>query len=67
MATHYGQLTEFDKDKEEWSSYIERLELFFEANDIDDGNISLYCLNKYTTDVSNYLYLKLKMYLHNIS
>ena len=35
MATYYGKLSEFDKDKEDWTSYVERLELFFEANDIE--------------------------------
>ena len=35
MATYYGKLSEFDKDKEDWTSYVERLELFFEANEIE--------------------------------
>ena len=35
MATYYGKLSEFDKDKEDWTRYVERLELFFEANDIE--------------------------------
>ena len=34
MATYYGKLTEFDKSTEDWSSYVERLQLFFEANEI---------------------------------
>ena len=38
MATYYGQLSEFDKEKEDWSSYVERLEFFFEANSIEDVN-----------------------------
>ena len=38
MATYYGQLSEFDKEKEDWSSYVEQLELFFEANSIEDVN-----------------------------
>ena len=37
MATsNYGKLSEYDSSKEDWQSYIERLELYFTANDIDD-------------------------------
>ena len=36
MATsNYGKLSEYDSSKEDWQSYIERLELYFTANDID--------------------------------
>ncbi len=35
MATVFGQLQEFDKDKEEWSQYAERLEYFFVANEVE--------------------------------
>ena len=38
MATYHVQLSEFDKEKEDWSSYVERLELFFEPNSIEDVN-----------------------------
>ena len=37
MATgNYRKLSEYDSSKEDWQSYIERLELYFTANDIDD-------------------------------
>ena len=36
MAT-FGKLTEHDPEQEEWGSYIERLEFFFTANDIEDA------------------------------
>ena len=37
MATgNYGKLSEYDSSKEDWQSYIERLELYFTASDIDD-------------------------------
>ena len=35
MGSH-GTVTEFDKSKESWSSYIERLEFYFDANDVFD-------------------------------
>ena len=33
MATH-GTLREFNPTREDWTSYAERLELYFTANDI---------------------------------
>ena len=36
MAT-FGKLTEYDPEQEEWGSYIEHLEFFFTANDIEDA------------------------------
>ena len=36
MAT-LGKLTEYDPEREEWGSYVERLEFFFTANDITDA------------------------------
>ena len=33
-STHYGNLNEFNSANKDWSSYIERLDLFFEANKI---------------------------------
>ena len=37
MANH-GKLSEYDME-EEWSEYIERLEFYFEANDVRDADI----------------------------
>ena len=31
-STYYGNLTEFNASSTDWNSYIERLELIFEAN-----------------------------------
>ena len=33
----FGQVQEFDQDKEEWSQYVERLDQYFLANDIQDA------------------------------
>ena len=33
MASH-GTLSDFDSDMEDWTSYTERLEKYFEANDV---------------------------------
>ena len=33
----FGSMSEFDKSKETWKSYIERLEFFFEANDVTEN------------------------------
>ena len=37
MAGVHGSLAAFDSTIEEWSEYIERLELYFTANDIMDA------------------------------
>ena len=37
MATHFGQVYEFDAEKEHWIQYVERLEQFFEANSITEA------------------------------
>ena len=37
MATLLGKLEEFDKSKEEWTQYVERMNHFFAANDIKDA------------------------------
>ena len=37
MAAHYGRLIEFDRGVEEWVTYIERLEQYFAANEIEDN------------------------------
>ena len=34
MATH-GSIGEFDSDKETWTAYMERLQEYFLANDVD--------------------------------
>ena len=33
MASH-GTLSDFDSEREDWTSYTERLEQYFEANDV---------------------------------
>ena len=33
--TTFGKLSEFEQGKEDWTSYIERLKFFFDANDIN--------------------------------
>lgn len=33
----FGRIDEFKPENKPWSAYIERLEQFFEANDIADG------------------------------
>ena len=46
MATgNYGKLSEYDSSKEDWQSYIERLELYFTANDIYDDEKESYVVN----------------------
>ena len=38
MATsNFGTLCAYDSNKEDWQSYVERLELFFTANDVNDA------------------------------
>ena len=34
MAALLGKIEQFDLEQEEWLQYVERLEQFFEANDI---------------------------------
>ena len=34
--TTYGKLTEFRREEEEFSAYLERVQLFFAANDIPE-------------------------------
>ena len=36
VTSNYRKLSEYDSSKEDWQSYIEKLELYFIANDIDD-------------------------------
>ena len=37
MATsNFGKLCDYDSNKEDWQSFVERLELFFTANDVAD-------------------------------
>ena len=39
MATH-AALGEFESTREDWTSYTERLEQYFLANDVDSANSS---------------------------
>ena len=36
--TAFGKIESFDATKENWETYVERVEQFFLANDIDDGH-----------------------------
>ena len=36
MAAVFGRIGEYDKDKEEWKAYVERLQHFFAANKIEE-------------------------------
>ena len=38
MAAVFGQIAEFDKSKEEWPLYAERLEQYFTANGVDNAD-----------------------------
>ena len=35
MAALFGQIKEFDEEKEQWTQYVERLGHFFMANDVE--------------------------------
>lgn len=37
MAAKHGTIGEFDSTQEDWESYVERVNLYFVANDIDDA------------------------------
>ena len=38
MATdNFGKLSDYDNNIDDWKSYVERLELFFTANDVADA------------------------------
>lgn len=39
MASYIGKLDAFDSSAEDWSTYIERAEQFFAANEIDDAKL----------------------------
>ena len=39
-STIHGQLPVFSKSKEDFDSYVERLEFYFQANDITDNKVS---------------------------
>jgi hypothetical protein len=40
MAKLYiGQIEEFNPDTDKWDIYIERINMFFEANEIQDGSM----------------------------
>jgi len=34
MTATFGRIDEFEEGKEDWIQYVERLEHFFEANDV---------------------------------
>ena len=36
MAATFGRIGEFEPKKEDWTSYVERIDHFFHANGIDD-------------------------------
>ena len=38
MASHDGQITEFSGNADDWEAYIEQLESYFVANDIDSAS-----------------------------
>lgn len=37
MAALFGKLEKFDKSKEDWTQYVERMDFFFAANGIEDA------------------------------
>ena len=37
VTSNFGILCAYDSNKEDWQSYIERLELFFTINDVNDA------------------------------
>ena len=37
MASHIGAMKEYDEGKEDFSTYLERLDQWYDANDINDG------------------------------
>lgn len=39
MATTLGRIDDFDSDKEDWTSYLERLEQYFLANDLEGEEV----------------------------
>ena len=38
MAAILGKIDSFEPDREEWPQYVERLDQFFEANDLTGDN-----------------------------
>ena len=38
MATRQGTFSEFDNGQEDWTSYTERLQQYFSANEIEVGD-----------------------------
>ena len=38
MTAAFGRIGEFEPEKEDWTSYVERLGHFFHANGIDDDD-----------------------------
>ena len=37
MASYFSRMDAFDPKVEEWSTYVERIEMFFVVNDVPDG------------------------------
>ena len=37
MASYFGRMGASDPKVEEWSTYVERLEMFFVVNNVPDG------------------------------
>ena len=35
-ATTYGRINEFEAHNEDWETYVERVEMFFDANGIEN-------------------------------
>ena len=38
MTAAFGRIGEFEPEKEDWTSYVERLGHFFHANGVDDDD-----------------------------
>ena len=38
MATHFGQIADFNPNQDNWDNYVESLNFFFAANGITDAN-----------------------------
>jgi len=45
MAEHHGSLSEYAPAQETWAEYVERLELYFIANDIEQAEKRAILLN----------------------
>ena len=56
MATH-GSVVQFDPEKEEWTSYVERLNYYLIANEVTEDAkkcaILMSCCGVWTNDLQN--------------